>query len=128
MPGFQLWSASILKSISCHLFLCEHSSYYFTNSTAQIFGGKFYKQLQVLEMVYLCIFCVNFICMLAKLCRLEFFKSIYLETSDVQFRLFFQNPVTIIIYKGNHKPWYVTYIPQCGTFDLHHRCSILCET
>ena len=21
-------------------------------------------------------------------------------------------------------PWYINYIPQCGTFDLNHRCGI----
>ena len=21
-------------------------------------------------------------------------------------------------------PWYISYIPQCGAFDLNHRCGI----
>ena len=21
-------------------------------------------------------------------------------------------------------PWYISYIPQCGTFDLHDRCGV----
>ena len=26
-------------------------------------------------------------------------------------------------------PWYISYIPQCGTFDLNHRCGIyICTT
>ena len=42
-------------------------------------------------------FSVNFICVFAilgELCWLEFFKTIYLETSDVQFGWFFENPDT----------------------------------
>ena len=33
---------------------------------------------------------------LGELCWLEFFKTVYLETSNVQFGSFFQNPVTYI--------------------------------
>ena len=43
-------------------------------------------------------FLCKFICVLAilgRLCRLGFFKTVYLKTSNVRFESFFQNPVTI---------------------------------
>ena len=35
---------------------------------------------------------------LGELCWLQFFKTVYLETSNVRFGSFFQNPVTYNVY------------------------------
>ena len=60
---------------------------------------------------------VNFICMLAilgELCWLEFFKTVYLETSNVRFGSFLQNPVTFV-RDGPGWPycWNIFYLEKC---------------
>ena len=51
---------------------------------------------------------------LGELCWLQFFKTVYLETSNVRFGSFFQNPVTYYI----HIPENFDYGLATGTLQL----------
>ena len=117
LPPF--WGLSFALPTTPHPFVSTRD----TTSLVQLlrfsilFGGKLYKQLQVLEVAWKvtdwCIFCVNFIRVLAilgELCWLQFFKTIYLETSNVRFGSFFQNPVTIALHEYRHNYRDIAYV------------------
>ena len=84
--------------VSTHVLLCLSNSSDFWQETLQATTSN-YKCLKWYKMYSIGTFLKQISCVLTafdKLKCLEFFKALYLETSNVLFGSFFQNPVSLV--------------------------------